>query len=204
MLLEKNMIKNVIFDIGNVILKFSRDFLLSNIYQGEEYQLLKEKLFANWEMLDEDLISLSQYEQQVLDSLPKHLHSYASAVLNNWEYFMTYSVGIRELIAELKQNGYKLYILSNMTKHFIEREYKFPILDLFDGIVYSSLIKMIKPNPEIYAYILNKYNLNANECLFIDDTKTNLTAAARFGISTFHFNDNVDELRNYIFNSSNP
>ncbi len=198
------MIKNVIFDIGNVILKFSRDFLLTSIYQGKEYDLLKEKLFANWEKLDEDLISLVEYEQEVLLSLPPHLRSYASAVLNNWEYFMTYTPGIRELIAELKQKGYNLYILSNMTRHFIEREYKFPILDLFDGIVYSAPIKMIKPNAEIYTYILEKFNLQAEECLFIDDTKANLAAAARFGISTFHFNDNVDELKRFIFSFSNP
>ncbi|MBQ8426863.1 MAG: HAD family phosphatase [Clostridia bacterium] len=195
------MIKNVIFDIGNVILKYSREFLVDCIYQGDEYELLKEKLFTNWEKLDEDLLTLQEYEQQVLNSLPNHLHSYASAVLNNWEYFMTYTEGMRELIADLKQHGYNLYILSNITRHFINCEYKFPILDLFDGIVYSAPIKMVKPNPEIYEHLLNKYSLKAEECLFIDDTKTNLTAAARFGIHTFYFNDNVNELRDYIFNS---
>lgn len=197
------MIKNIIFDIGNVILKFSRDYLLSSIYQGNEYELLKEKLFENWEKLDEDILSLKEYENQVLNALPKHLHTYASAVLNNWEYFMTYTVGIRELIAELKEKGFKLYILSNMTRHFIEHEYKFPILNMFDGIVYSAPIKMVKPNPEIYNYLLRKYQLTPQECLFIDDMKTNLAGAARFGINTFHFNDNVDELKKLIFNSSN-
>ena len=197
------MIKNIIFDIGNVILKFSRDFLLSSIYTGEDYELLKEKLFCDWEQLDEDLISLTDYETKVLNSLPKRLHSYALAVLNNWEYFMRYTKGTRELIAELKQKGYKLYILSNMTRHFIEREYKFPIFDLFDGIVYSAPIKMIKPNPEIYEYILAKYSLNPTECLFIDDMKTNLATAARFGIKTFLYCDNTEQLRDYIFKLSN-
>ncbi len=194
------MIKNIIFDIGNVILKFSRDFLLSSIYTGNEYDLLKDKLFYDWEKLDEDLLSLEEYESQVLSSLPSHLHQYAKAVLNNWEYFMRYSDGIRELIFELKDKGYKLYILSNMTKHFINREYKFPIFDLFDGIVYSAQIKMVKPDKKIYEYILKKYSLIPNECLFIDDTKKNLTAAARFGIQTFHYKDNTDELKKFIFN----
>ena len=197
------MIKNIIFDIGNVILKFSRDFLLSSIYQGEEYELLKEKLFCNWEMLDEDLISIEDYEKSVLKSLPKHLHSYASAVLNNWEYFMRYTDGTRELIAELKQKGYNLYILSNMTRHFIERDYKIPIFDLFDGIIYSAPIKMVKPNPEIYQYLIDKYSLNPKECLFVDDMKTNLATATRFGIHTFHYQDNTETLRNYIFSLSN-
>ena len=193
------MVKNIIFDIGNVILKFGRDFLLSNFYNGPEYEFLKEKIFCRWEDLDEDLISLDDYKKNVYDSLPKHLQNIAMSVLNNWEYFMTYSDGIISFIQELKQKGFKLYILSNMTKHFIEREYKFPILKEFDGIVYSASIKMVKPNADIYNYILNKYNLVPNECVFIDDTKTNLAAAARFGIKTFHYEFNTRELRDYIF-----
>lgn len=192
------MIKNIIFDIGNVILKFDRDFLLSNFYRGVDYELVKEVLFRDWEKLDEDLLTLNEYKENVLKELPKHLHAPAIGVLDNWEYFMTYTKGIIPLIFELKQKGYKLYILSNMTRHFIERDYKFPILSEFDGIVYSALIKMVKPNDEIYEYVLKKFDLNPTECLFIDDTKKNLTAAARFKIETFHFQNNVQELREFI------
>ncbi len=192
------MIKNIIFDIGNVILKFSRDFLLSHFYQGDDYALLKDKLFCNWEKLDEDLISLDQYKKDVINSLPPHLHKIALSVLNNWEYFMRYSEGIIPLIQDLKKQGYKLYVLSNMTRHFIEREYKFPIFTYFDGIIYSAPIKMVKPNPEIYKYLLDKYSLVAEECLFIDDIKENLAGAARFNIKTFQFKDNIKELREFI------
>lgn len=192
------MIKNVIFDIGNVILKFNRDYLLKHFYDGKDYDLLKSELFRDWEMLDEDKISLSDYEADALNRIPKHLHLIAKSVLNNWEYFMHYNEGIVDLIRYLKEKGYKLYILSNMTKHFIEKDYKFPIFKEFDGIVYSASIKMVKPNTEIYEYILKKFNLKGEECLFIDDTKANLAEAARFGIDTFHYNSNTDELKNYI------
>jgi putative hydrolase of the HAD superfamily len=111
---------------------------------------------------------------------------------------MRYTPGIQQLIFDLKNSGFKLYVLSNMPYHFIEREYKFPIFKEFDGIVYSAPIKLLKPNPKIYEYILNKFNLNAQECLFIDDIETNLTAAARFGIHTFHFEGNTDSLREFI------
>lgn len=192
------MIKNIIFDIGNVILKFSRDFLLSHFYKGAEYDLLKEKLFCDWEKLDEDLISLEDYKENVCSSLPQHLRNYATGVLDNWEYFMRYTDGIIDFIYQLKKQGYKLYILSNMTRHFIERDYKFPILKEFDGIVYSAPIKLVKPDPKIYEYLLNKYSLNPSECLFIDDMKTNLVSATRFGIKTFLFNDNLEELKKYL------
>lgn len=192
------MIKNVIFDIGNVILFFNRDFLLSHFYQGKDYELLKEKLFYKWEELDEDLISLSDYEKRVTDALPSHLHAPALAVLHNWEYYMSKKEGIVDLIRELKEKGYKLYILSNMTRHFIERDYKFPILQEFDGIVYSAPIGLVKPDKKIYEHLINKYSLNPKECIFIDDTKPNLAAAARFGIKTFHYQSNTDELRKFI------
>ncbi len=192
------MIKNIIFDIGNVILQFNRDFLLKHFYNGKEYELIKEKTFKNWELLDEDGLTLEEYNESVKRSLPEHLSKFALSILNNWEYYMRYSEGIISLIQELKQKGYKLYILSNMTRHFIKNDYKFPILKEFDGIVYSAPIKMVKPDPKIYEYLLNKYNLTASESIYIDDMKTNLTAAARFGIHTFHYQSNTKTLRDYI------
>ena len=164
--------------------------------------MLKEKTFHNWELLDEDALTLDEYYAQVESSLPKELSHYALSVLKHWEYFMHYSDGIFDLIRELKQKGYKLYILSNITRHFINNAYKFPILKEFDGIVYSAPIKMVKPNPEIYQYLLDKFNLVGNECLFIDDTKTNLVGATRFGIHTFHYQSNTEELRNFIFQNN--
>ena len=88
--------------------------LLKHFYNGKDYELLKEKTFHNWELLDEDGLSLEEYYKNVENSLPKELSHYALSVLKNWEYFMHYSDGIIDLIRELKQKGYKLYILLNM------------------------------------------------------------------------------------------
>ncbi len=192
------MVKNIIFDIGNVLLSFSRDFLLSHFYKGNEYELLKEKLFYKWEELDEDLLTLEEYDNRVKSNLPTHLHGPAMAVLHNWEYYMSYKPGIVDLIRELKQKGYKLYILSNMTRHFINNDYKFPILKEFDGIVYSAPIGLVKPDEKIFKYLLNKYSLNPEECVFIDDLKENLAGAARFKIKTYHYQSDTNNLRKFI------
>lgn len=192
------MIKNVIFDIGNVIFYYNREFLLRHFYSGNQFDFLIDKLFCRWELLDEDKLSLEDYVSLAEDSLPTNLKKYARAVLNNWEYFMQYNKEIMCLIRELKQKGYKLYILSNMTKHFINNQYKFPILKEFDGIIYSAPIKMVKPNEDIYHYLLDKFNLNPTECVFVDDIKKNLATAARFGIKTFHYQSNTDQLREFI------
>ena len=192
------MLKNVIFDITNVMLKFNRDDLLSHFYKGEDYALLKEKLFLEWELLDEGLMTIEQYNKNVLSYLPKHLHGIALSILENWEYYMYFNHDVIELIRELKMKGYKLYILSNITEHFIEHTYLFPFFKEFDGIVYSAPIKLLKPNPDIYKHILDKYSLKGEETLFIDDIKENLVGATRFNLKTFHYQNNTKELRDYI------
>ncbi len=193
------MIKNIVFDIGNVILTFNRDYLLSHFYQGDEIALLKEKTFFGWEELDEDAISQEEYNLRTANALPPHLRDSALAVLNNWEYMMNYNRSIFDLIFELKQKGYKLYIISNMPHHFIERDYKFPIFDQFDGKVYSAPLKIVKPDERIFKHLLDTYNLKGEECVFIDDMKTNLAGAARFGMHTFHYTFNTKELKDFIY-----
>ncbi len=192
------MIKNVIFDIGKVLLCFDRIGLLKKYYKGNDLEEFSKVLFKGWERQDEGLISVEDYKKERIAELPANQKDAGKAILDYWEYSMFYKEGMVKLINELKEKGYKLYVLSNMTFHFIQREYKFPIFKLFDGIVYSAPIKMIKPNPEIFKYILTKYDLVPEECVFTDDMKENLAEAARFNIKTFHYQDNTSQLREFI------
>lgn len=192
------MIKNIIFDITGVLLNFSRDALINKYYKGKYYDSLKEAVFHNWELMDEGLLTPEEHLKQVLNSLPSKLHKVAKDILSNWEDTMYYTEGIQELIAYLKNSNYKLYVLSNMTEHFIKNQWKFNIFNRFDGIVYSAPIKLIKPDKKIYEYILKKYDLEPTECIFVDDRKENLTAAARFSINTFLFDNNANELKKFI------
>ncbi len=192
------MIKNVIFDIGKVLLCFNREALLKKYYKGNDLEEFSKILFKGWERQDEGIISVEDYKKERIAELPSHQKDPGKAILDYWEYSMFYKEGMVDLVTELKEKGYKLYVLSNMTFHFIEREYKFPLFKMFDGIVYSAPIKMIKPNPEIFKYIINKYDLIPEECLFTDDMKENLAGAARFNIKTFHYQDNTSQLREFI------
>ena len=82
----------------------------------------------------------------------------------------------------LKEKGYHTYVLSNACNRFYGYFPRFYDLNTFEGVVVSSDVKMIKPNPAIYEYILKAYNLNPEECLFIDDMEANIEAAERAGM----------------------
>lgn len=193
------MIKNVIFDIGSVLLSFNREFLLKTYYNGEDYKTLSDLIFVKWDRQDEGKISVEDYTEERVNALPEHLRSIARTILGNWEYSMYYKDGMVDLVRELKEKGYKLYILSNMTYHFIKRDFRYPLFKEFDGIVYSAPIKMMKPNQEIFSYVINKYSLEPTETVFVDDLKENLAAAARFKINTFLYQDNTDKLKEFIY-----
>ena len=193
------MIKNVIFDIGNVLMKFNRDYLLGNFYSGRDFEMLKEKIFFDWERMDEGVLTPEEHLRKVLSALPEKYHDVAKGVLTQWENYVLFNLATENLIRELKTKGYKLYILSNMTEHFIEREHKFPVLELFDGKVYSAPIRRIKPDPAIYKYLIDKFSLVPSECVYTDDLQINLDAAEKFGIKTFLFRDNLMLLKKFIY-----
>ena len=92
-----------------------------------------------------------------------------------------------ELIAELKGEGYRLFVLSNMSKEYIDFLRKMPVYQYFDGEVISCEVGLNKPEREIYSLLLDRFSLDPLQTMFIDDRKENVVAAAELGIVPFHF-----------------
>ena len=90
------------------------------------------------------------------------------------------------LVGDLKAAGYRLYVLSNMSREFIDFLRRFPVYGLFDGEVVSCEEHTVKPEPRIYEILLERYGLTPSETLFIDDREMNIEAAA-LGIHGFVF-----------------
>lgn len=93
-----------------------------------------------------------------------------------------------ELIRTLRGRGHRVFVLSNMPEHtaeYLERTY--PIWDLFDGIVFSFRVGLIKPGRAIYEHLLERYALKADDTIFIDDLEPNVAAAAALGITPIRF-----------------
>ncbi|MCR4910432.1 MAG: HAD family phosphatase [Bacteroidales bacterium] len=103
--------------------------------------------------------------------------------------------GMREMVAELKEKGYKLYGLTNWSSEtFCLVRNEFPVFGLLDGMLVSGEEHLLKPSPEIFQRLVDRFGLTSSECLFIDDNAANVEGSIAFGIPAIRF-FGVDSLR---------
>ena len=194
-------VKNIIFDMGRVLLKFD-PYVSLNAYceKEEDKALIYKELFEGpeWIMGDEGKITNGQRYEFVKERVPEVLHRTLKLVVENWDMCMEPVENAQEFYGFVKEKGYHTFVLSNACNRFYNYFPKHYDLESFDGVVVSSDVKMIKPNPAIYEYILKKYNLKPEECLFIDDVKANVEAAEAVGIKGFLFKNNYEELKEFF------
>lgn len=191
------MIKNIIFDLGNVLLDYNPNVILDKVCENaEEKGIILKELFQGeeWIQGDRGEITNSQRFDGVSKRVLGHLHEKLRECVEHWDICMVPVRGAQEFLANVRKAGYKTYVLSNACTKFYEYFPKHYDIDGFDGIVVSSDIHMIKPDLRIYEYLLTKYQLIPKECLFIDDRKENVEAAELAGMAGFVFEDNYEEI----------
>jgi len=179
--------KNIVFDLGGVV--FHRDAKKVRPELIEFFAFIFASRMPHfWEEYDRGSLTYDE----VLDELSRAkgceravAESYLREALDRQEAIPQTAA----LIRDLKQAGYRLYVLSNMSREFIDFLRQTDIYALFDGEVVSCEERVVKPEPRIYEILLDRYGLDPAETLFIDDRRSNLEAAAGFGIATFHFGD---------------
>lgn len=185
---------NIVFDLGGVVLHWKPEKLIATIFEDDRDQrLVKSEILhhPDWVALDRGTIS----EEEAVKRGAERTGLPQSKIAQFMQKVPSSLIPVDEslnLIQLLRQNGNKLYILSNMHSasiDYLEKNYSF--WDLFDGKVISCRIKMIKPERNIYEYLLTTYQLKANETVFIDDTTINLETASQMGITPILFKDPV-------------
>lgn len=193
----KDKIKNIILDMGNVLLDYNPDVSLNMFCSSEdEKEVIRKELFngPEWIMADRGDIKDKDRFDLVKARVPEKYHEALKNCAYKWDICMEPLNGAREFCHYVKEKGYGIYILSNASDLFYQYFPRFLPLDFFDGVFVSSDVHMIKPDVKIYKAFLEKYGLIADECLFIDDRKDNVEGARKTGINAFCFKGDFNEI----------
>ena len=161
------MLKNIVFDLGNVLVKFDSNELIYSFFNERQEEVKSFYFDSLWNEYDQGLYSVEEMIEKGVKQFPE-------LELN---------------IKELKTLGYNVYILSNIPEDDTKYLRSCGVFDNIDGGVFSYEYKKIKPDPEIFHILLKKYDLKASECLFLDDRKDNVVAASNLGFETIEVKD---------------
>lgn len=197
--------KHIIFDFGNVLARFYPEELTAAAVPDKAVadaicDIVFDRLY--WDKLDDGSMREPDVKEAVRSRVAPVHYSAACAVIDGWAENLTPVDGMPQLVADIKARGAQLYLLSNISPCFAEDYKKNPwvaeLFSLFDGLVFSGAIGLTKPHEEIYTYLLDRYGLTAEDCIFVDDNVNNIEAANKLGIEGILFDGNVDRLRNTL------
>jgi 2-haloacid dehalogenase len=186
-----SQIQAVIFDFGGVLIGWDPRNLYARFFPEQPQAMedfLEEVGFMEWNAQQDKGRPFTEAVALLSKKFPHHAHL-ISAYQENWKETVTGSIeGTVALLRALKEKGHLLYGLSNWSSEtFTIVRHEFEFLNLFDEIVLSGEVKLIKPEPEIFELCLQKIGKPANQCLFIDDSEANINTAIKLGFDTVHF-----------------
>lgn len=195
------MYKNILFDMGNVIMDFSPDYILSMYTKDVKLiNFLKYKILYTvaWARSDKGELTEEGIYDETIKGLDEKYHSIAKEVIYGWYNYKTESKEIYELMKELKNKGYRLFLCSNAAESFHKYEDKIEAFKLLEAKVVSADIRQVKPDKEFFEYLLNTYRLKPEECFFVDDLAVNVKGAYECGIDGYQYNGNAGLLRKFM------
>ena len=191
------MIKQIIFDVGGVLLDFDPAAMVAAATNHPADQaLLRREIFshADWSRLDR-----GEKEETVLHSmktrLPQRLWPQAESIMANWHRSLRPKEDMGELVWELHGLAYPLYILSNAPFRFYDFRDMIPGYGLMTEAVLSCEEGLLKPDPALFRRVLDRFGFTPRECFFIDDSPLNIEAAQWCGMGAFQFRQDMAELR---------
>lgn len=194
------MIKNIIFDFGDVFLNLDKPGAMKNALELFQIEMLTDEMVAINCLYEQGLITTSEFVDFYFNYFP---HISRQDVIDIWNYvlvkFPKYKLDFLQNLHD--QNKYKLFLLSNtneMHMEWVEKNVPFYIdfKNCFDKFYLSHEINLRKPDKEIFEFVLNENKLISSETLFIDDTKENTDAATQIGIHTWNIDETSEDIVN--------
>lgn len=185
------MINTIIFDIGMVLVDFCWQKMFQEFgLKGEDFETVAKATVHNqaWNEFDKGLVSTEEIIDTFAEKAPKHKAYIARIFEDPTKMIKQFDYAI-PWIKELKNRGYKIYILSNWSKPTYEacRDNELCFLDLIDGAVFSFQEHVIKPDKKIFEILQNRFEINLSEAVFLDDNLANVQSSREFGLNTIHF-----------------
>ncbi|WP_121353791.1 HAD family hydrolase [Flavisolibacter nicotianae] len=184
-------VNTLIFDLGGVLIDWNPAYVFDKLIDDEEKRrhFFRHICTSEWNEEQDAGRSLKEATQLLVDQHPEWQNE-IEAYYGRWEEMLGGPIPETvEIFRELKESGrYKLYALTNWSAELFPvalRKYDF--LHWFDGRLVSGEEKTRKPFPEIYQRILDRFAINREEAVFIDDNLRNAEAAQAFGIPTIRF-----------------
>jgi 2-haloacid dehalogenase len=183
------MIKNIIFDFGNVFIEWNPRNIFRKAYSDEKVEHIMQNVYGEaWNNNLDRGLTFIENEKKLCAEYPQHSEYIRFFHAHWYESLGEVNLESVALLAGLQKAGYKTYGLSNWSAEtFPPTRKAHPFFNTFDGILLSSEVKICKPEPDIYKILMERYRLLPEECVFIDDRKENLDTARQLGMETILF-----------------
>ncbi|MDC7286693.1 HAD family phosphatase [Blautia schinkii] len=187
---EERDIENIIFDVGQVLVKYDGEAFLKQFdFPKEKYERIADATFRSeiWNERDRGVLTEEEYISQMIALAPEYEEDIREVMRRTPETITSVDYALT-WVKYLKNQGYHLYILSNYSNYMMERNRpEMEFLKYMDGVIFSCQVGAIKPEPEIYRILLDRYHLKPGKCVFLDDRAENCEGARKMGIRAICF-----------------
>lgn len=195
------MIKNIVFDMGNVLVLYDASrFIQAFVPDKEDGVLLMQNIFRSveWIRMDRGAMTQEEAAESICKRLPARLHSTVTTLFDNWHEDIPDFPEMEELCGKLKSAGYGIYLLSNTCNRYHHFRRHISALRYFDGEFISADWGMLKPDPLIYRTFCQHFGLTPAQCFFIDDMPANIEGAYVAGMQGAVYHGDVKLLEQQL------
>lgn len=196
------MIKNIVFDMGNVLTRYSLAEYIRKYTDSEEAsRIIKNEVCSSVEWIQMDRGTLTDEEAiaSICERVPEVYHSFVERFIHEFRMEQEPNPPMENLVRKLREAGYDLYLLSNTSRRFHKFSKNILSISYMKGIWISCEHGYLKPEKEAYLDFFKQFRLEPEECLFIDDSAANIEAAMRCGMQGIVYHGDVEELEKQIW-----
>lgn len=197
------MIKNIIFDMGNVLTVYhAREYIYGYVDNEEDFRWIKNHLCASveWLRMDRGTMTDEDAIASICKRMPEHLHSIVERFIKEYRMVQPPNPPMEKLVEKLSFNGYDLYLLSNTSHRFRKFCQSIKSIQYMKGIWISCEHGLLKPEPAAYLDFFQTFSLDPSECFFIDDSPANIESARNLGMDGCVYYGDIEELQSFLRN----